>query len=75
MTYQEYRERFGKHGFTKREFQIAIMLCEDLSRDEIADKLFISEDTVSTHLYNIFKKLGIKHSHGLVAYLSNNKII
>jgi ATP/maltotriose-dependent transcriptional regulator MalT len=31
------------------------------SNTEIADSLFVSEHTVKSHLYNVFKKLNVKN--------------
>jgi LuxR family maltose regulon positive regulatory protein len=40
-----------------REMDILRLIPEDLSNQEIADKLFISLNTVKTHLKNIYLKL------------------
>jgi len=39
----------------------------DLSNQEIADKLFISLNTVKTHLKNIYLKLDVDSRSGAVA--------
>jgi LuxR family transcriptional regulator, maltose regulon positive regulatory protein len=42
-----------------REFDTLKLIAEDLSNQEIADKLFISLNTVKTHVKNIFLKLEV----------------
>lgn len=46
---------------TKREISLAMELLKDLSNKEIADTLFISENTVKKHIQNIFKKTEVKN--------------
>ncbi|GAL11922.1 transcriptional regulator VpsT [Vibrio astriarenae] len=43
-------------NLTKREKQIIRLLGHGASNHQIADELFVSENTVKTHLHNIFKK-------------------
>jgi DNA-binding NarL/FixJ family response regulator len=45
---------------TPREREIVRQVALGLRNAEVAHKLFISEDTVKTHLNNIFQKLGLR---------------
>ncbi len=46
---------------TRRELEILQSLKTGGSNIEIADMLFISEHTIKSHLYNIFKKIEVKN--------------
>ncbi|MCE5347268.1 MAG: LuxR C-terminal-related transcriptional regulator [Bacteroidales bacterium] len=46
-------------GLSTREIGILKFIAEDLSNQEIADKMFISINTIKTHLKNIYLKLGV----------------
>lgn len=46
---------------TKREMQILILLKERFSNKEISEKLFISMETVKSHLKRVYTKLGASH--------------
>lgn len=59
---------------TKRELEIIVLICEQLSSKEIADKLFLSEKTVAAHRTNLMKKLKAKNSAGVVIYAIKNKL-
>ncbi len=43
------------------EQQIIRHLAKGATNTEIADKLFVSENTVKTHLHNLFKKIHAKN--------------
>lgn len=47
-------------GITKRELEILVLMATGLSNREIAEKLFVSENTVKTHSSRLFDKLGAK---------------
>jgi len=43
---------------TERELEVLALIAEELSNQEISDRLFISINTVKTHVRNIYGKLG-----------------
>ena len=47
-------------GITRRELEILELIAHGMSNREIADKLFVSENTVKTHSSRLFDKLGAK---------------
>jgi DNA-binding NarL/FixJ family response regulator len=49
-----------KSGLSKREAEILLLMHEGLSNQQIADKLFISENTTKKHISNIFQKLQVE---------------
>jgi len=44
-------------GISKREHEVLALMAQGLSNQEIADKLFVSLNTVKTHSSNLFVKL------------------
>ncbi len=44
---------------TRREKEILGLICIGATNQEIADKLFISTNTVKTHIYKIYKKIDV----------------
>lgn len=55
---------------TERELEIISWVVEGLSNQEIGLKLFISPNTVKNHIYNIYKKMGIKNRFELMSQLN-----
>jgi len=47
-------------GITPRELEVLALIAEGLSNKEIADRVFVSENTVKTHLSRVFDKLGAR---------------
>ena len=56
----------GKYGLTRREIEIMQHIGKALSNKEIADQLFISDQTVSVHRKNIMRKLGVNSTASLI---------
>lgn len=52
--------RMQELGITPREHEILELIASGLSNREIADKLFVSENTVKTHSSRLFDKLSAK---------------
>jgi len=65
----------GAIPLTDREREITKLIAQELTNQDIADKLAISIRTVETHRKNIMRKLQIKSVIALVKYASQNKII
>ena len=47
-------------GITRREMEILELVAQGMSNREIAEKLYVSENTVKTHCSRAFDKLGAK---------------
>jgi DNA-binding CsgD family transcriptional regulator len=47
-------------GITRRELEILALISQGMSNREIAQKLFVSENTVKTHSSRVLDKLGAK---------------
>jgi DNA-binding CsgD family transcriptional regulator len=47
-------------GLTPRELEILGLIAEGLSNKEIAERAFVSENTVKTHSSRVFEKLGAR---------------
>jgi ATP/maltotriose-dependent transcriptional regulator MalT len=44
---------------SNREIDVLLLLAERLSNKEIAERFFVSPDTVKKHTINIYRKLGV----------------
>jgi len=56
-----------KEPFTKKENIILELLVAGLTNDEIAEKTFVSRNTVKTHVRNIYQKLDVKNrNHAII---------
>jgi two-component system, NarL family, response regulator LiaR len=53
-------QRLKDLGITPRELEILELIAQGLSNREIADKLFVSENTVKTHSSRLFDKLSAR---------------
>ncbi|MEN4907103.1 biofilm master transcriptional regulator CsgD [Rahnella bonaserana] len=59
-------------GLTHREKEILNKLRVGASNTEIAQLLFISENTVKTHLYNLFRKISVKNRTQAASWANDN---
>ena len=61
------RPAFGWDSLTPAERSVVGLLRDGLANAEIAERLFVSPRTVTTHLSNVYAKLGLKSRSELVA--------
>jgi NarL family two-component system response regulator LiaR len=68
--------RIAELGLTPRELEVLELIAEGLSNKEMAERLFVSENTIKTHTSRVFDKLGasrrtqavqLAKSQGLIA--------
>jgi DNA-binding NarL/FixJ family response regulator len=64
-----------KVKFTPREEEVLKLICNGLSSNEIADKLFLSIKTIENLRSKLLQKTGVKNSVSLVIYAIKNKIV
>ena len=78
---QSFREESSKQEFeeenllsylTQREEEVLELLTQGVTYKGVANKLFISETTVKTHVNNIFQKLQVNDRTQAVLYAINN---
>ena len=62
---------FGQPVLSKRELQIAKMVCKEYTSDAIAKTLGLSLHTVNTHRKNILKKIDGKNPIDLINHLKS----
>jgi DNA-binding CsgD family transcriptional regulator len=60
----------GELGLSPREREIATLVAEGCTNQQIAEKLFLSVRTVETHLSRVFTKLGVTSRVGVATALN-----
>jgi len=58
-------------GVSAREIEVVELLMKGYANKEIADRLFISTETVKKHIYNVYKKLGVQNRVQLNYFVQN----
>ena len=72
---QPLQKNENDESLSERERELVICIARGMSNKDVADKLFISINTVLTHRKNIFRKLDIHSISGLTIYAVVNGLI
>ena len=71
-----YEDRFMiKRKLTTREHEVLALITQAKNNKEIADELFISDQTVGVHRKNIMRKLGVRNTVNLVKFALENQLV
>ncbi|HJU44832.1 MAG TPA: helix-turn-helix transcriptional regulator [Vicinamibacterales bacterium] len=62
-------------GLTPRELEVLQLIADGLSTREMADRLFVSENTVKTHISRVLDKLGASRRTQAVQLAKSQRII
>jgi len=66
------REQGG--ALSAREREIVVLVAQGFKNREMAERMFISEQTVKNHLHNIFDKLGVSDRLELALYAIHHNL-
>jgi len=61
ITYSSSMSLTPNHRLSVRELEVLKLMAEGQSNSEIAAHLYLSHNTVKTHIRGIFNKLGVDH--------------
>ncbi|HET8859589.1 LuxR C-terminal-related transcriptional regulator [Marivirga sp.] len=64
-----------KSILTKREIEIIKLTAEGLTSKEIADRLFVANETINSHKKNAMSKMGFKNTYKLISYCIRKGLI
>ena len=62
----------GADSLSRREREVLCLMVEGMTDQQVADALFISYRTVTSHVEHIFGKLEVTNRAGAVAYAMRN---
>jgi two-component system, NarL family, response regulator NreC len=65
----------GFDELSSREVEVLKLICQQLTSEEIGERLFISPKTVNGHRNNLLQKTGSKNVTGLVMYAVKHKLV
>ena len=71
----EEKQQFPAPALTARELEVLKLVAKGMSNREIADELFISENTVKNHVRNILEKLHLHSRMQAVMYAVREQLI
>lgn len=73
--FAQFKKKKSDYGLTEREKEILQQIVSGLTKQQIADKLFLSFHTVNTHIKNIYNKLHVNTISGAVSKVYKENIL
>lgn len=73
--FSRFKTKKTDYGLTDREKEILQLLISGLTKQQIADKLFLSFHTVNTHIKNIYHKLHVNTRSGAVSKVYKENLL
>ena len=70
---QAIRIKVASGTLTERENEIATLIIQGKTYKQVANELYISENTVKTHVKNIYAKYGVQNRNQLLHLIMENK--
>jgi len=70
-----WRERWAELELTRRETEVLQLIADGLGNREIAQQLFLAEETVKTHVRNVLTKLQARSRSHAVAIALRHRLI
>lgn len=67
---EDFAYNCAKYGFSQREKEVQELRLKGFDRQAIADKLFISKNTVKNHITHIYEKTSARNQEELIRLLS-----
>lgn len=67
--------KFLRTALTEREVETIRLLSQGCSREEIAARMYVSVNTVKTHLSSIYRKFGVRNRSGATAEAASRGLI
>ncbi|MDO5969225.1 response regulator transcription factor [Flavivirga aquimarina] len=68
-------QKIKEMEITSREYEVLQAISKGLSNKEIAEKLFLSESTIKTHVSNLLVKLNAKRRTQAIQIAKDHKIL
>jgi len=69
LRVQPVKKQLSESALTRRELQILTLVTKGCSNEDVAEKLVVSANTVKTHLYRVYKKIGVNNRYQAVEWL------
>lgn len=62
-------------GLTSREAEVLTLMAQGLTNSQIADRLYVNESTVKTHINHLFAKIGARDRAQAVTYAYQHGLV